>query len=69
MKNNVGNNDKIVRLVIALLLGGLYFAEIVSGTLGIALLVIAAIMIITALSGFCPLYTLFGVNTCEQKES
>lgn len=69
MKNNVGNNDKIVRLVIALLLGGLYFAEIVSGTLGIALLVIAAIMIITALSGFCPLYTLLGVNTCEQKES
>lgn len=69
MKNNVGNNDKIVRLVIALLLGGLYFAEIVSGTLGIALLVIAAIMIITALSGFCPLYMLFGVNTCEQKES
>jgi len=69
MKTNVGNTDKIVRLVIALILGGLYFAEIVSGTLGIVLLVIAAIKVLTALSGFCPFYTLLGMNTCEQKES
>jgi hypothetical protein len=69
MKNNVGNTDKIVRLVIALVLGGLYFGEIVSGTLGIVLLVIAALLVITALSGFCGLYALFGMNTCERKES
>jgi hypothetical protein len=69
MKNNVGNTDKIIRLTIALVLGALYFAEIVTGTLGIVLLVIAAVMILTALSGFCALYTLFGMNTCEQKES
>ncbi len=69
MKTNIGNTDKIVRLVIALILGGLYFAEIVTGTLGIVLLVIAAIMVLTALSGFCPLYALLGMNTCEQKES
>jgi hypothetical protein len=69
MKNNVGNTDKIIRLTIALVLGALYFAEIVTGTLGIVLLVIAAVMILTALSGFCALYTLFGMNTCEHKES
>jgi hypothetical protein len=69
MKTNIGNTDKIVRLVVALILGGLYFAEIVTGTLGIVLLVIAAIMVLTALSGFCPLYALLGMNTCEQKES
>jgi hypothetical protein len=69
MKTNIGNTDKIVRLVIALILGGVYFAEIVTGTLGIVLLVIAAIMVLTALSGFCPLYALLGMNTCEQKES
>ena len=69
MKNNVGNTDKIIRLTIALVLGALYFAEIVTGTLGIVLLVIAAVMILTALSGFRALYTLFGMNTCEHKES
>ena len=69
MKTNIGNTDKIVRLVVALILGGLYFAEIITGTLGIVLLVIAASMVLTALSGFCPLYALFGMNTCEQKES
>jgi hypothetical protein len=69
MKNNVGNTDKIVRLVVALILGGLYFGEVVTGTLGLVFLVIAAVMIITSLSGFCPLYALFGMNTCERKES
>jgi hypothetical protein len=69
MKNNVGNTDKIVRLAIALVFGGLYFGEIVSGTLGIVLLVIAALLVITALSGFCGLYALFGMSTCERKES
>lgn len=69
MKNNVGNTDKIIRLIIALVLGGLYFAEIVTGALGIVLLILAAVMILTALSGFCPLYTLFGLNTCEQEKS
>jgi hypothetical protein len=69
MKNNVGNTDKIIRLIIALVLGGLYFAEIVTGALGIVLLIIAAVMVLTALSGFCPLYTLIGMNTCEHKES
>lgn len=69
MKNNVGNTDKIIRLIIALVLGGLYFAEIVTGALGIVLLIIAAVMVLTALSGFCPLYTLIGMNTCKHKES
>jgi hypothetical protein len=68
MKNNVGNTDKIIRLAIALVIGGLYFGEIVTGTLGIVLLVIAVVLIITALSGFCPLYAALGMNTCERKE-
>jgi hypothetical protein len=31
--------------------------------LGIVLLVVASIMLLTALVGICPLYTLFGVAT------
>ena len=68
MKTNMGGIDRIVRLIIALIIGYLYYAGQISGTLGIALLVFAAVFILTSLVGFCPLYTLFGFNTCKKKE-
>ncbi|MGL6279015.1 MAG: YgaP-like transmembrane domain [Gaiella sp.] len=32
--------------------------------LGVALLALAAIMALTAVVGFCPLYPLLGISTC-----
>ncbi|MBK9474850.1 MAG: DUF2892 domain-containing protein [Tetrasphaera sp.] len=62
MGKNVGNPDRIVRLVIAVLavVGALNTA----GALSIVLWLVAAIMAVTAVVGFCPLYRLFGMNTC-----
>ncbi|MGE4290288.1 MAG: DUF2892 domain-containing protein [Salinivirgaceae bacterium] len=68
MKKNMGGADKLVRLVVALLMILAYFQEIVTGTLGIILLVVAAIFILTSLVSFCPLYTLFGMSTCPKKD-
>ena len=68
MKTNMGGIDRIVRLIIALIIGYLYYAGQISGTLGIVLLVFAAVFFLTSLVGFCPLYTLFGFNTCKKKE-
>lgn len=64
MKANEGTVDRIIRAVagIAALLGAFALG---SGTLGFApLLVVGAILLVTAAVGFCPLYRVFGINTC-----
>jgi len=65
MKKNVGNVDRIIRIVIAILVAVLYFTNVISGTAGIVLLVVAGVLLITALVGSCGLYTLFGISTCK----
>lgn len=67
MKKNMGNTDRIIRLVIAGVLALLWFQNIITGTLGIVALVVAAVFILTSLVSFCPLYTLFGINSCGTK--
>ena len=51
--------DKIIRFIIAAVIGVLYFMNIVSGTLGIVLLVLAGIFVLTSLVSFCLLYAPF----------
>ncbi|MCF8358952.1 MAG: DUF2892 domain-containing protein [Prolixibacteraceae bacterium] len=68
MKKNVGSIDVIIRLLIAIVLTILYFNGIIAGTWGIVLLVIAGILLITSIIGFCPLYRLFKINTCRRKD-
>lgn len=67
MKKNVGNTDKLIRLVIALAIALLYFFNVISGTAAIVLGIIAVVMVITSLINFCPLYTLFKINTCKKE--
>lgn len=68
MKKNMGSADKIIRVIIAAVLAGLYYKGIITGTLGIVGLVLAAVFVLTSLVGFCPLYTLVGINTCPAKK-
>lgn len=68
MKKNMGNADRVVRLIIAAIVGVLYFTETVSGTLGIILLILAGVFVLTSLISFCPLYAPFGIKTCPTKE-
>jgi hypothetical protein len=65
MKKNVGNTDRIIRLMIAALFIVLYFTGTVSGTLGLVLMIAAVIFAATSLISFCPMYALFGMNTCS----
>jgi len=66
MKKNMGNSDRVIRIVIAAILVGLYFSGVVTGTLGIILLVVAGIFAMTSLVSVCPLYSLFGIKTCSR---
>ncbi len=67
MKKNMGNLDRIIRIIAAIIFSALYFTGTVTGTFGTILLVLGAVFLATSLISFCPLYTLFGVNTCEKK--
>lgn len=69
MKKNVGSIDKILRILIAVILAALFFTNVISGTVGIILLISAGVLIITSLIGFCGFYTLFGINTCKVKNN
>lgn len=61
MQRNVGNIDRVIRLVAGLvvILLGLYFGSW-WGLIGLVLLATAAI-------GWCPLYVPLGLSTCSAK--
>ncbi|MBI2283109.1 MAG: DUF2892 domain-containing protein [Bacteroidetes bacterium] len=67
MKKNMGNIDRIIRMIAAIVFSALYFTGTVTGTVGLVLVILGAVFLATSFISFCPLYTLFGVNTCEKK--
>lgn len=67
MKKNMGGADRTIRIILALGVGALYYFNVVTGALTYVLLALAAIFVLTSFIGFCPLYTLFGINTCKVK--
>lgn len=66
MKKNMGSTDKIIRIIIALAIGVLYYTGTITGTTALVLGIFAAIFAITSLISFCPLYVLFGISTCKK---
>jgi hypothetical protein len=67
MKKNMGALDKLIRVVVALVAAALVYYEVVTGMYSYILLTITAIFLFTSLIGFCPLYGIFGLNTCAVK--
>lgn len=63
MTRNVGRLDRAVRLVVGVMLLGLYGA--IDPPLRYFTL-IGLVLVTTAFSGFCPVYTLLGVSTCRK---
>jgi uncharacterized membrane protein len=63
MKKNMGGVDKFLRLVVAAIIIALYLLGKISGTLGIVLLAVAAVLSLVSLIGSCPLYLPFGIDT------
>jgi hypothetical protein len=63
MKPNMGAADKVVRILVAIVIAGLYFTNIISGTLAVILIALAGVFILTSFMSFCPLYLPFGIST------
>jgi hypothetical protein len=68
MKKNMGKVDKMMRIIVAMVIGLLYFNNTISGMLGMILLVLAMVFLLTSLINFCPLYLPFGIDTREENE-
>jgi hypothetical protein len=64
MKLNVGGLDRAVRIIAGLALIGLA----ATGTVG-AWGWIGVVPLLTGAFGFCPAYTLIGLNTCPMKKA
>ncbi|GGK58850.1 MULTISPECIES: YgaP family membrane protein [Flavobacteriaceae] len=65
MKKNVGNADKLVRILIALAIVVLYYTNIITGMLAIVLMAVGIVLLLTVLFNFCPLYSILGIKTCK----
>ncbi|MBK9452466.1 MAG: DUF2892 domain-containing protein [Bacteroidetes bacterium] len=69
MKKNMGNIDRGVRILIALVVTVLFVTNVISGVLAYVLLGLSGVFVLTSLLGFCPLYTIFGFSTCPVKKA
>lgn len=69
MKVNMGNIDRLIRVLVAIVIGALYFANVISGTVAAILGLIAVVFVLTSLIGFCPLYAPFKLSTRKDQGS
>lgn len=62
MTRNIGSLDRIARIIVGVVLLALVFVgpKTMWGLIGI-------VPLVTALMGNCPLYSIFGMNTCSRK--
>ncbi len=65
MRSNVGSIDRYVRVLFGLGLLSMYF--VLEGSVRY-IAVLGFVPLVTAALGFCPLYALFGFNTCPVKK-
>ena len=68
MKINMGKADRIIRVLVAAVIAVLFFTKVITGTLGIVLLVFAGIFLLTSFIGSCTLYFPFGISTLGKKK-
>ncbi len=69
MKKNMGIADRIIRTLIGIAIAVLYFADLISGTLAVILLIVAIVFFITSFFGRCPAYVPLGISTQKEKET
>lgn len=64
---NVGGADKVIRIVVGVALIAFALLSNVDTTWKVVAGIVAAIALLTAFVGFCPINKLFGINTCRHR--
>jgi hypothetical protein len=65
MQKNMGNADRIIRVLFALLVATLWLTVVISGTTGILLGIFALVFVVTSIAGRCPLYGVCRISTLK----
>jgi hypothetical protein len=68
MKKNMGSADRVLRIVLAAIVGVLFALNIISGTTAIILGILAIVFVVTSFVSFCPLYLPLGISTIKNKD-
>ena len=63
MKSNESTVDRIIRVVLAVVLGALVALKVVTGTVAILFGIVAAILFLTGVVGICLIYAMLGIST------
>ncbi len=66
MKKNVGNLDVVIRTIVAMVI--FYFAYETAIPWNYLLYAVGSILIVTAVRGICPLFSVFGISTNKSKK-
>jgi len=68
MKRNMGGVDRTLRFIIGvvLIIAGIFAVKSTVWT--VVMIVIGAVMLLTAISGLCPAYNPMGIDTSKKKE-
>jgi hypothetical protein len=65
----MGMVDRIIRTLLAILVGVLYYLDVISGTLAIVLGVFAVVFLLTSFMGHCPAYVPLKISTRRSQPS
>lgn len=63
MTKNMSKTDGFIRIVVALVIGVLWYTGTIHGILMTILSIVAIIFIVTGFINFCPLYAVFKIRT------
>ena len=63
MTKNMGTADRVIRILAAIVIAILFFTKTITGTLAVILGILAVILLLTGLVGFCTLYVPFKIST------
>ena len=61
----MGTADRIIRTILAVIIGILYFTGQISGTAAVILGIVAAAFLLTSLAGNCPMYIPLKISTLK----
>ena len=67
MKKNMGVVDRLFRVIVALVVAILFHYNVIGGFFAYVLLGLSAVFLLTSITGFCPIYAPFGLNTCKKR--
>ena len=68
MKKNMGTVDRVLRTIIAIAIGVLWYTNRICGTLAIILGIAAVAFLITSFVSWCPAYMPLGMSTCKKPQ-